>query len=225
MLESRSIHVQLAVVGLNDNRAGRSPESRLLDPAGPRQFLLTRARAGRRNARVLRSHHHRDGLSEPHLVRRFAGPPPALPHNVAPDPLVIDPCTALNLSVKQVWRPEKRGHYAVGRKAIDLLRAPICWIRPRSITTTLQTLRIPTDLFKNNVEEDRRRASLSLTAKGNKIYKDIEKFSTRVERELIAALDQTELTVLRDVLDKLDRQLESRIRSHAWEEFLKGRAE
>jgi len=71
-------------------------------------------------------------------------------------------------------------------------------------------------------EEDRRRASLSVTAKGHKIYKDIEKFSTRVERELAAALDQTELAVLREVLDKLDRQLENRIRPHAWEEFLKG---
>jgi DNA-binding MarR family transcriptional regulator len=71
-------------------------------------------------------------------------------------------------------------------------------------------------------EEDRRRASLSLTAEGRKIYKDIEQFSTRVERELAAALDQTELAVLREVLDKLDRQLENRIRPHAWEEFLKG---
>lgn len=71
-------------------------------------------------------------------------------------------------------------------------------------------------------EEDRRRASLSLTAEGRKIYRDIERFSTRVERELVAALDQTEVTILREILDKLDRQLENRIRSRDWEEFVKG---
>lgn len=69
-------------------------------------------------------------------------------------------------------------------------------------------------------EEDRRRASLSLTAEGRKIYKDIEKFTIRVERELTAALDQNELAMLRQSLDKLDRQLESRIRSQNWEQFV-----
>lgn len=73
-------------------------------------------------------------------------------------------------------------------------------------------------LIRRDVDaEDRRRASLSLTAKGHKIYKDIEKFGTRVERELSAALDQTELKVLREILNKFDRQLESRIRPRAWE--------
>jgi DNA-binding MarR family transcriptional regulator len=70
-------------------------------------------------------------------------------------------------------------------------------------------------------KSDRRRASLRLTAEGRKVYKDIEKFVVRVERELMAALDANEIAVLRQSLDKLDRQLESRIRNHDWQEFLK----
>ena len=69
---------------------------------------------------------------------------------------------------------------------------------------------------------DRRRASLSLTAEGRKIYRDIDKFMVRVERELTATLDPAELSTLRQSLDKLDRQLEDRIRAHDWEQFLSG---
>jgi DNA-binding MarR family transcriptional regulator len=77
-------------------------------------------------------------------------------------------------------------------------------------------------LIRRDVDkEDRRRASLSLTAEGRKIYKDIEKFTIRVERELTAGLDQRELAMLRQALDKLDRQLESSIRARSWEQFIK----
>jgi DNA-binding MarR family transcriptional regulator len=69
---------------------------------------------------------------------------------------------------------------------------------------------------------DRRRASLRLTADGRKVYKDIDKFMVRVERELTATLDPGELAALRESLDKLDRQLESRIRAQDWEQFLRG---
>jgi DNA-binding MarR family transcriptional regulator len=69
-------------------------------------------------------------------------------------------------------------------------------------------------LINRDVDKsDRRRASLRLTAEGRKVYKDIEKFVVRVEREV---------AVLRESLDKLDRQLESRIKVHGWEKFLKG---
>jgi DNA-binding MarR family transcriptional regulator len=78
-------------------------------------------------------------------------------------------------------------------------------------------------LIRRDVDkEDRRRASLNLTAEGRKVYRDIEKFTVRVERELIGGLDESELTILRRSLDKLDRQLESRIRAKEWETFLKG---
>lgn len=77
-------------------------------------------------------------------------------------------------------------------------------------------------LIRRDVDEkDRRRARLSLTAEGRKIYKDIESFTIRVERELTVGLDQHERAMLRQTLDKLDRQLESRVRIHAWEKFLK----
>ena len=69
---------------------------------------------------------------------------------------------------------------------------------------------------------DRRRANLRLTADGRKIYQNVEKFVVRIETELTATLSASEREVLGKVLDKLDLQLESRIRSHEWEEFLKG---
>lgn len=69
---------------------------------------------------------------------------------------------------------------------------------------------------------DRRRASLRLTADGRKVYKDIDKFMVRIERELTATLDAGELAALRQSLDKLDRQLESRVRAQDWEQFLGG---
>lgn len=78
-------------------------------------------------------------------------------------------------------------------------------------------------LIRRDVDnEDRRRARLSLTAKGRKIYKDIEKFTIRVERELTAGLDESEIAMLWQTLEKLDQQLESRIRARSWETFLKG---
>jgi DNA-binding MarR family transcriptional regulator len=72
-------------------------------------------------------------------------------------------------------------------------------------------------------KEDRRRVNLRLSVGGRKVYKDIEKFVVRVERELAAALDPREVAMLRQSLDKLDRQLESRIRAVGPEKFLKGR--
>ena len=81
-------------------------------------------------------------------------------------------------------------------------------------------------LIRRDVDkEDRRRASLSLTAAGRRVYNDIEKFVVRVENELKAALDENEIEILRRSLDKLDRQLESRIKIHGWEKFMKGWAE
>jgi DNA-binding MarR family transcriptional regulator len=68
---------------------------------------------------------------------------------------------------------------------------------------------------------DRRRANLRLTVDGQKIYKDIEKFVVRVEIELTATLTASEREMLGQALDKLDSQLETRIRSHPWETFLK----
>lgn len=77
-------------------------------------------------------------------------------------------------------------------------------------------------LIRRDIDkDDRRRVSLRLTAQGRKIYKDIETFSTRVERELVAALDEREIAMLRQSLDKIDQQLETRIRARDWKTFLR----
>ncbi len=75
----------------------------------------------------------------------------------------------------------------------------------RAIELLVRRGLIDRDLDKS----DRRRASLSLSAEGRKVYKDIEKFVVRVERELMAVLDADEVAALRRSLDKLDRQMES----------------
>src|SRR6201995_910854 len=65
-------------------------------------------------------------------------------------------------------------------------------------------------LIRRDVDKtDRRRASLRLTAEGRKIYRDIEKFVVRVEKELSQALSESELTIFRDCLNKLEGRLES----------------
>ncbi|MBV8926665.1 MAG: MarR family transcriptional regulator [Bradyrhizobium sp.] len=77
-------------------------------------------------------------------------------------------------------------------------------------------------LIRRDVDKaDRRRASLRLTARGRRVYHDIEKFVVRIERELTAALDAGELASLRRSLDKIDQQMESRIRALDWNKFLK----
>jgi DNA-binding MarR family transcriptional regulator len=77
-------------------------------------------------------------------------------------------------------------------------------------------------LIRRDVDKaDRRRANLRLTTDGRKVYRDIEKFTMRVEGELTATLGANEREILTQVLDKLDLQLESRIRVHDWEKFLK----
>ena len=77
-------------------------------------------------------------------------------------------------------------------------------------------------LIRRDVDKaDRRRASLRLTAQGRKIYNDIEKFVVRIERELTATLDARELSTMRQCLDKIDQQMETKVRALDWEKFLK----
>jgi len=92
---------------------------------------------------------------------------------------------------------------------------------PYKVTRAIELLVRRGLIRRDNDKADRRRASLRLTAQGRKVYTDIEKFVVRVERELTSAFDGTELSKLRQSLDTLDRQLESRIRVHNWEKFLK----
>lgn len=79
------------------------------------------------------------------------------------------------------------------------------------------------ELIHRDVDKiDRRRANLRLTANGRKVYKDIEKFAVRVENELTTTLSANERATLGEILNKLDHQLEVKIRAHDWEKFLKG---
>src|ERR1700744_108054 len=90
------------------------------------------------------------------------------------------------------------------------------------VTRAIELL-VKRGLIRRDVDSnDRRRASLSLTAEGRKVYKDIEKFVVKVENELVAALDARELSTLRRSVDKLEQHLESHVRTRDWENFLKG---
>src|SRR6185295_9436808 len=59
---------------------------------------------------------------------------------------------------------------------------------PSKVARAIELL-VRRGLIRRDVDkDDRRRASLGLTAEGRKIYKDIEKFSVRVEREITDGL-------------------------------------
>jgi DNA-binding MarR family transcriptional regulator len=78
------------------------------------------------------------------------------------------------------------------------------------------------ELIHRDVDKiDRRRANLRLTTNGRRVYKNIEKFAVRVESELTAVLSANERATLGEILDKLDHQLEAKIKAHDWEKFLK----
>jgi DNA-binding MarR family transcriptional regulator len=75
-------------------------------------------------------------------------------------------------------------------------------------------------LIRRDVDKnDRRRASLRLTAAGRKVYRDIEKFVVQVETELSEVLSQSELKVFRNCLDKIEGRLETHVRNRDWTDF------
>jgi hypothetical protein len=72
----------------------------------------------------------------------------------------------------------------------------------------------------SSVDANPRRASLRLTAAGRRVcrYRDIR---GGIERELSAAgFDARELATFRQCLDKLELQLEKRIRAYNWDKVL-----
>ena len=66
----------------------------------------------------------------------------------------------------------------------------------------------------------RRTGGARLTASGRKVHQDIEKLVIRIERELMAGLDDHEIDVLRGCLDKLDTRLEQHILNQDPHKFL-----
>jgi DNA-binding MarR family transcriptional regulator len=67
---------------------------------------------------------------------------------------------------------------------------------------------------------DRRRARLELTAKGQGIYLDYEKFARRVEHLWLSELSKAELEVLYTVLDKVDSKVATLDSRDAWKAFV-----
>jgi DNA-binding MarR family transcriptional regulator len=78
-------------------------------------------------------------------------------------------------------------------------------------------------ITRESDQKDRRRAQLSMTQKGRTVYQDIERFTMRVEREVVAGLSPTELVLLRRTLDKLDQKIEQNVLVNSWEDFLSDR--
>jgi DNA-binding MarR family transcriptional regulator len=68
--------------------------------------------------------------------------------------------------------------------------------------------------------EDRRRARVELTAKGDAIYRDYEKFARRVEQLWLSELSDAELKVLYTVLDKIDGKVAELAAPDAWKAFV-----
>ena len=90
---------------------------------------------------------------------------------------------------------------------------------PSKVARAIELL-VRRGLIRRGVDRtDRRRASLGLTREGRKVYREIEKFSVRVEREITNRLSATELAGLRRLLDKLDHRIEDQVRSRSWKEF------
>jgi DNA-binding MarR family transcriptional regulator len=90
---------------------------------------------------------------------------------------------------------------------------------PSKVARAIELL-VRRGLIRRGVDRtDRRRASLGLTREGRKVYREIEKFSVRVEREITNGLSATELAGLRRLLDKLDHRIEDQVRSRSWKEF------
>ena len=90
---------------------------------------------------------------------------------------------------------------------------------PSKVARAIELL-VRRGLIRRGIDSaDRRRASLGLTREGRKVYKEIEKFSVRVEQEITSGLSATELAGLRRLLDKLDHRIEDQIRNRSWKEF------
>lgn len=68
--------------------------------------------------------------------------------------------------------------------------------------------------------EDRRRARLQLTPKGEEVYRDYEKFARRVEHLWLSELSDAELKVLYAVLDKVDSKVATLTAPDAWKAFV-----
>jgi DNA-binding MarR family transcriptional regulator len=81
---------------------------------------------------------------------------------------------------------------------------------PDKVTRTVDLLVKQSYVLRKQDRADRRRVSLSLSAKGKRVHDDIETVRYAMEREFLSVLDPAELVNFYAVMDKLDLQARDR---------------
>jgi DNA-binding MarR family transcriptional regulator len=79
-------------------------------------------------------------------------------------------------------------------------------LEPDKVTRTIDALVKRGYVLRRNDKVDRRRISLSLSAKGKRVQEDIEHVRHALEYEFLSVLDDAELAMLYTILDKLEPQ-------------------
>jgi DNA-binding MarR family transcriptional regulator len=94
-------------------------------------------------------------------------------------------------------------------------------LEPDRVTRTVDVLVKQRIVARRQDKQDRRRISLSLTAKGKRIQEQIERVRYALEYEFLSVLDDTELETLYRILDKLEPQAKSIFTSDgAWQRIV-----
>jgi DNA-binding MarR family transcriptional regulator len=94
-------------------------------------------------------------------------------------------------------------------------------LEPDRVTRTVDVLVKQGIVARRQDKQDRRRISLSLTAKGKRIQEQIERVRYALEYEFLSVLDDTELETLYRILDKLEPQAKSIFTADgAWERIV-----
>ena len=94
-------------------------------------------------------------------------------------------------------------------------------LEPDRVTRTVDVLVKQGIVARRQDKQDRRRISLSLTAKGKRIQEQIERVRYVLEYEFLSVLDDTELETLYRILDKLEPQAKSIFTSDgAWQRIV-----
>jgi DNA-binding MarR family transcriptional regulator len=94
-------------------------------------------------------------------------------------------------------------------------------LEPDRVTRTVDVLVRQGIVARRQDKQDRRRISLSLTAKGKRIQEQIERVRYALEYEFLSVLDDGELETLYRILDKLEPQAKSIFTSDgAWQRIV-----
>jgi DNA-binding MarR family transcriptional regulator len=94
-------------------------------------------------------------------------------------------------------------------------------LEPDRVTRTVDVLVKQGIVARRQDKQDRRRISLSLTAKGKRIQEQIERVRYALEYEFLSVLDDAELETFYRILDKLEPQAKSIFTSDgAWQRIV-----